>query len=468
MISAALIKKYDVKGPYYTSYPTGKVWSDEFGEAAYKNGLREMLSTGENNSLTLYVHFPFCSRRCRFCFCYTTVTHNRAKIDAYLQTLAQEIQLLKDFFSGCPTGPSIKKIHLGGGSPSYMNEQEFDFLVEQLRLLVDPHDLEEFTIEIDAITVNKDTLKRYGDSGINRISFGIQDFDPQVQQAIGRVQSPQLIEELLEPHVRSLFKSVNFDLMYGLPLQTRTSFKAAIDQVISLAPDRIALYNYFHMPELYRPQAAIDASTLPDVVEKSMIFLDATQHLLHNGYDSIGIDHFAKKTEELALAKHNHTLCRHFMGYTAGKAPNIIGLGPSSLGGFTRYYAQNVYSLEEHRAVVTRGQLPILRGYAMDADDLVRRDVINTLLCYFNVDFKDIEDRHRINFRDYFCYELERLAPFEEDGMLCYSKGSITMTEEGQPFARHVCVLFDKHLRQELRNGSASYVPQVQRSGCTN
>lgn len=456
-----LINKYNVQGPYYTNYPTGKVWSDDFSAVDYKEALKDMIEENKNIPLSLYIHFPFCVRLCNFCFCYTKITNNFNKIDAFLQTLYKEIHLLKDFFTLNDYVPNIKEIHLGGGSPSYMNESEFKQLIAEIGLLVDPHKLDEFTIEIDAITVNQDKLKLYHDSGINRLSFGIQDFDPSVQGAIGRIQSPQLLKKLLVPEVRESFKSVNFDLMYGLPQQTRASFSETIDIILSLSPDRIAIYNYCHMPELYKHQANISISDLPDIIEKTLTFIDASNKLTSNNYEAIGIDHFAKSSDDLAVAKRNKTLSRHFMGYTAGRAPNLIGIGPTTLCGFTKYYAQNVYSVEEYTSALSKNDFPILRGYKLTDDDIIRRDVINNLLCYFRVDFKEIESRYKITFNEYFDEELKLLDELIKDGILIYSKDFIDMTPVGHFFVRNVCTLFDKYFKTDT---SSKYVPALQRS----
>ena len=465
-VSTELIKKYDVKGPYYTSYPTGKVWSNEFGVAEYKNALIDMINNEKDIPITLYIHVPFCVRLCRFCMCYTKITKNHDKIKAFLKVLFQEIKLLKEFFDEHSYTPNIKEIHLGGGSPSYMTEEDFKQLITYIKLLVDPHTLDEFAIEIDAINVTQDTLKLYHQHGITRISFGIQDFDSKVQEAIGRLQTPQLIEKLLGSGNRQLFNGINFDLMYGLPLQTRTSFNKTINTVLKLSPDRISLYNYFHMPELYKHQAKIKETDMAGIIEKTMIYVDSMQKLNENGYESIGIDHFTKSSDDLAIAKIDKSLTRHFMGYTAGRAPHLIGLGPSSLGGYAGYYVQNVYSLEEYQSVLAGCNLPILRGYKLNSDDIIRRDVINNLMCYFNLDFGIIENRYQIDFNEYFREELKSLDRFVADGILDYSRDSINLTPAGHLFSRHVCALFDKYLIPSFYGENTSkYVPEIQRSG---
>lgn len=457
-----LIEKYDVQGPYYTNYPSGKAWSDDFNAIDYKKALEDTITEEGGSPLSLYIHFPYCVRLCNFCFCYTKITKDNTKINRFLSDLYKEIHILKKLFDGHNYIPNIKEIHLGGGSPSYMNDYEFRQLINEIHSLVDIQKLDEFTIEIDAINVNKDKLKLYHDSGINRISFGIQDFDPHVQNAIGRIQSPLLLKELLDPEIRKLFKSVNFDLMYGLPLQTRESFDKTLDVIIELSPDRIALYNYFHMPEFYKHQQKIKTKDLPDILEKTMIFIDASNKLTSNHYEAIGIDHFAKATDDLAVAKKSKTLCRHFMGYTAGRATNLIGIGPSALCGFTKYYAQNVYSLEEYASGLAKDNFPILRGYKLTEDDIIRKDVIYNLLCYFHIDFKAVENKFKIDFKKYFENELELLDNLSKDGILTFSKTGIDITPMGHFFVRNVCTIFDKYFKNS--KSSTTYVPALQRS----
>ena len=465
---AQLIKKHDVQGPYYTSYPTGKVWSDKFGAVQYKRALIDMIKSKNAVPLTLYLHFPFCVRLCKFCFCYTKITRDRSKTQAFLQTLFHEISLLKQIFEEYHYKPNIKEIHLGGGSPSYMTEEEFEQLVANIKLLVDIDTLDEFAIEIDAITVTPDKLRFYHRHGISRLSFGIQDFSPEVQTAIGREQSPQLIEKLILPEIRQLFKGVNFDLMYGLPLQTRDSFRETVATVLQLSPDRIAFYNYFHKPELHKHQVTIKECDLPNLVEKTMIFAETSHKFIENGYEAIGIDHFAKSSDDLAMAKIQKKLTRHFMGYTAGRAPHLIGLGPSSLSGFTGYYTQNVYSLEEYQAIVSENNFPVLRGYQMNHDDVIRKDIIDNLLCYFQLDFGIIERKFKINFNQYFKEEMKSLDKFSADGILDYTENSIRISSTGQLFVRHVCTLFDKFLNSSFKKEDIdSYVPSIQRSGAS-
>lgn len=463
-LTPELIHKYDVQGSYYTSYPTGRQWTEDFAQEDFQQGLRELLEEDPNVPLSLYLHIPFCQRRCRFCFCFTEITRDRQTIDAFLQVLFQEILILRRLFDSVGVQPNIREIHLGGGSPSYLELDQLQAVIEHLQLLTDVESLDEFTMETDAITVTEEKLLACHAMGISRISFGIQDFDEEVQRAVGRVQSPELIARLMTPEVRKCFKSINFDLMYGLPFQTRDRFQETIRKVAELSPDRTAIYNYYHLPELYPHQGTIQASDLPDVVEKATIFADAAESLVQYGYEFIGIDHFSKPTDDLAVAKNSGTLLRHFMGYTAGRTPHLLGLGPTSISGFGSCYAHNVYSIDEYKQAVLGGKLPILRGYRTTEDDRIRWAVMAHFLAYMSVDYREVQERFDIEFASYFENEVAALEPFVDDGLLEWTANGFRATELGRLFARHVCALFDRYNAIESRGRKGKFVPAIQRS----
>lgn len=463
-ITPELVRKYDTPGSYYTSYPTGRQWTEDFRQEDFRRGLQELLEDDPEVPLSIYLHLPFCQRRCRFCFCFTEVTHDRQKIDAFLEVLFQEIVLLRRLFDSLDVRPNICEIHLGGGSPSYLKLDQLKAVIEHLRVLADIAALEEFTLEADAITVTTEKLRAYQELGINRISFGIQDFDPKVQKAVGRVQSPELIARLLTPEVRRNFKSVNFDLMYGLPFQTRVSFRETLRKVVDLAPDRAAIYNYYHMPELYPHQGAMRQADLPGPCEKAYIFAEAADFLTGQGYEFIGVDHFAKSTDALAVAKREGTLLRHFMGYTAGRTRHLLGLGPTSISGFGNCYAHNVYSMDAYRAAVGGENLPLLRGYLTTEDDRIRWAVISRFLAYMSVDFREIQDRFRIDCSSYFADELAALEPFIEDGLAERTANGLRATDVGRFFARHVCAVFDRYELVKGRARKSQFSPAIQRS----
>ena len=463
-LTPELIRKYDVQGAYYTSYPTGRQWTTDFGPQDFVQGLQALVREDATVPLSLYLHIPFCKRRCRFCFCYTEITHDKAEIDAFLAVLFQEIQLLSHLFESFGVRPNIREIHLGGGSPSYLDLAQLKSVIERLQSLIDVRTLDEFTLEADAITVTEEKLLAYHEAGISRISFGIQDFDENVQQAIGRVQSPELIARLMSPRVRACFRGINFDLMYGLPYQTRGSFRETMQRVVDLAPDRAAIYNYCHMPDLYPHQTAIRQTDTPGPVEKTLIFADAAEFFTQHGYEFIGIDHFARPTDDLALAKHAGTLMRHFMGYTAGRTPHLLGLGPTSISGFGDHFAHNVYAMEEYRDAIRQERLPVFRGYRMTEDDRIRWAVISRFLAYMSVDLDDVDRQFGIDSRSYFARELAALGPFVEDELIERTEGGFQATDTGRFFARHVCTLFDRYVSTESRETHSKFAPAIQRS----
>lgn len=465
-LTPELIEKYSVQGPYYTSYPTGRQWTGDFGAEDFRGGLERLLKNDSEVPLSLYLHIPFCKRRCRFCFCFAEVTRSREKMDEFLGILFQEVQLLRRLFDSLGVEPNFREIHLGGGSPSYLEIDQLKTLIEHLRPLVDVGSLDEFTLETDAITVTGDKLLQCRDLGISRLSFGIQDFDERVQRAIGRVQSPELIASLMTPDVRRSFRSINFDLMYGLPFQTRESFRETVARVVDLSPARAAIYSYFHMPEMYPNQGPIQQADLPGTVEKTLIFADAADAFVRNGYEFIGIDHFSRPSDDLARAKSAGTLLRHFMGYTAGRTPHLIGLGPTSISGFGDCYAHNTYSMDEYRQAIHAGRLPLLRGYRMTEDDKIRWAVISRFLAYMSVEFRDLDERFGIDCRSYFADELADLESFVDDGLVEWTDDGFRATAPGVFFARHVCARFDRYAPVDGRAKKNQFVPAIQRGQC--
>lgn len=445
-----LIKKYEkVKSPYYTTYPTGGEWTNSFTTEDYINALDETLPKNEKVPMALYVHIPFCKRLCYFCFCITTITNNREQINKFTKYLFKEINMLNNFFKESSIIPDIREIHLGGGTPTYLTRQEFDELIDNLKLLVDIENLDEFAMEIDPRTVTKEDMVYYYGKGISRISFGIQDFDYKVQKAVNRVHPPEMIKELID--VKKC--SVNFDLIYGLPFQTRETFRKTMEEVLKLDPDRLSIYNYDHTPDIHKHMKLIYEADLPSVDEKMIMYFDTVRTLLENGYVWIGIDHFAKKDDKLAVSAINGTLGRNLNGYTTGRTYDIeIGLGASSIGSFGRYYVQNIKSLPDYYREIDNGKLPILRGIKLNDDDIIRREIILKIICNRFVDFKDIERKYNINFNDYFGYDLENLKGFIDDGLLELTYGSLAVRPSGRLFVQHIAKVFDTYLRDKRKD----------------
>lgn len=445
-----LVKKYDVGCPYYTSYPTLSEWSNNFSYDGYLTGLQDLCYRGKEFPLLLYIHFPFCEKQCYYCICNSVITHDRAKIQNFMQYLFREIELLHDFFGRHSFIPKFKRIHLGGGSPSFMNIEEFDLLIEKLKLIINMDDLDEFAMEVDFHTTNKEKLRHYAAKGVNRISLGIQDFDPDVQKAVNRVQPPELVQDLLSPETRGLFKGINFDLLYGLPLQNRASFRQTIEIVKEISPDRITFLKYAHVPDRAKHQRLIKESDLPDVCEREMIFIDSIDSLLEEGYEYLGIDHFAKPTDDLVKAVSNGTMWRNFNGFASGGLHYIIGIGPTSTSGFMNYYAQNVYTFSDYYKAIDNQRFPVLRGFKLNTDDLIRRDIINGILCTYTLNFKDIERKYNIDFNAYFSKEMGGLSDLIYDGIIEISNEMLTVTQLGRIFIRHVCKVFDRYFKDKV------------------
>jgi len=444
-----LIRKYEkVRSPYYTTYPTGGEWSNQFSEEGYIQALKEMLPKNEDVPLALYVHIPFCKKLCYFCFCITYITGNREQINKFTKYLFREIEMLAEFFKKNSIKPKVKEIHLGGGTPTYLTKEEFDQLIGKLQLLCDLHKLDEFVMEIDPRTVTKEDMPYYFDKGINRISFGIQDFDPEVQKAVNRVHPPEMIQKLITPELRKC--SVNFDLIYGLPHQTRETFKKTIEAVEELSPDRISLYNYDHTPDLHKHQKLLNKDLIPNVDEKILMYIDSVKKLLDSGYEWVGIDHFAKSSDKLAQAARDGTLGRNLNGYTTGRTYNIeLGLGPSSIGSFDRFYVQSIKSLPDYYKAIDNGKFPILRGIKMTDDDLLRRDVIIKIICNGYLDFREIEEKFNIDFKKYFHKELGLMDGFIQDGLMALNWHNIQILPVGRVFVQHIAKTFDKYLQEE-------------------
>jgi oxygen-independent coproporphyrinogen-3 oxidase len=454
-LTEELVKKYSLTGPYYTSYPPVSRWTTDVDSSKFVGALDEFLEEDENVPLSLYLHFPFCPELCSYCHCYVVITENQFTMKHFLDHLLLEIDLLRDYFEKKGIQPNIREIHLGGGSPNTMEEGEFSRLVDKLQTLVDIKSLNEFAIEIDVRSVDRDKVQLFQEKGINRVSFGIQDFNPEVQKAVNRVQPVELVERLLTPDLRKNFKSINFDIMWGLPLQTRETFRETIEIAKELSPDRVTLLHYGHFPDVYKHQKLISGANIANEYEKIVFNVEAIASLEEGGYERIGLDHFALMSDELSQLKKEKALRRSFIGYP-GRAPDLIALGPSGLGGFSNFYFQNIYGLPEYCKGISEGVFTVFRGYKLDSDLLIRRDVINGILNYFVLRFEDIEKKYRINFEDYFKEELRLLGRLVDDGLAEVSNNAIQVTSLGRCFVRHVCMVFDKYWIEEHKHKPTS------------
>lgn len=445
----ALINKY-TNGFMYTDYPHKSVWSEDFGDEDYRVALRSLFLDKTNPPVLLYVHIPFCPKLCYFCLCNKIVTRDYNKVTHYLNFLYREIDLLHDFFQKNSIKPNFREIHIGGGCPTVLKKREFDQLMEKIQSIVDINKLSEFAIEIDPRTVagKKETMKYYHSKGIDRISIGVQDFDPDVQKKINRIQPRELIEDILSPDIRKDFKSVNFDILIGLPGQTMETFRKTIDTIIELSPDRIdfAFFNYAQRNHPHMKLLKTDGCL--NNTERHMLFVYGCKTFVRNGYGRIGFDHFAKPTDNLAKAMKNKALSWNSLGYRPGKCQDMIGVGVHSGSRITaNYYFQNVYSHADYEAAITKGKFPIYRGFKLNKDDLIRRDIINEIRSYLVLEPRSIEAKYNIDFKKYFSAEKAVLDEFAKDGVVELNDSNIAVTELGKPFCNLVCRIFDNYNR---------------------
>ena len=429
---------------YYTNYPPVGEWKEDFiNEVSYDDIINDTFSVKKNmQDASLYVHFPYCNSQCYFCHCHTIISKDHKKHWAFLEELEKEVLVFKEMLENSDGVVKFVDIHLGGGSPSGMNSEEFTYLKNILSNLVEFDKVREFSIEIDIRFCDVDKIKSFADAGITRISFGLQDFNVDVQQAINRIQPFSMFEEKL-PQIRDSFNGINFDLIYGMPHQSIESFSHTIDNVLKLSPDRIALYKYNHKPDLYKHQGFIENNTLPSEEDNIKINYYAIEKLLSNGYIRIGIDHFAKKTDSLGKSALKSELRRNFMGYTAGDYGCTIGFGPSSMSDLYGYYVQNTYDLKFYRESVDNNRLPLFRGYKLSQDDILRREIIYAIMNNFKIDFLAIEKLFDIKFDEYFASELMNLDKLENDDLIIIQDNILSVTPVGKYCLRNIAVVFD-------------------------
>lgn len=438
-----IVEKYATNGPRYTSYPTANLFTEEFGEASY---LAE--SAGFQNCedpLSLYVHIPFCEKACFYCGCNRVITRDRAKIRRYLDGVFTEIQLLGKLHGH----RKVRQLHLGGGTPSYLDPPEMTELMHHLATSFELDDRadRDFAIELDPRTIDEHSIALYKGLGFNRLSLGIQDFDSTVQRAINRVQSFSNIE-LLTKQIRDYgFSSLNFDLIYGLPNQNVETMGQTIQQVIDLKPDRIACYNYAHMPERFPAQQAIASSALPSSTEKlALLELIGTQ-LTANGYTHIGLDHFALEKDELCKAAAEGNLKRNFQGYSLDLASDLVGIGASAISELAGCFSQNEKEIEPYLDKLKNHRLPISKGLRLTKSDVIRAQIIQLICCELALPTKDLEETFGISFKDEFSEELTALKGFEEDGLVRWQGPTLRVTETGRLVLRNICMLFDQYLQ---------------------
>ncbi|MFP4696994.1 oxygen-independent coproporphyrinogen III oxidase [Thiohalospira sp.] len=440
-----LIRRYDTSGPRYTSYPTAVQFHEGFGEAEYRAAAEATNAGGA--PLSLYVHIPFCDTVCFYCACNKVVTKDRSRAGAYLDRVERELALQGELFDG---HRPVDQMHWGGGTPTFLSHGEMERLVEatarQFRLRDD--DTGEYALEIDPREVGNDTLHLLRQLGFNRLSIGIQDLDPDVQKAVNRVQPDRDTFGALDTARAEGFRSVSVDLMYGLPFQDRQRFARTLDRIIAAAPDRIAVFNYAHMPHYFKPQRRIRDEDLPGPQEKLAILHETIDRLTAAGYVYIGMDHFARPDDELARAQREGTLHRNFQGYSTHATCDLVAIGATGIGQVGNTYSQNVRELDDYYAALDAGRLPVFRGLELTFDDRLRRAVITDLICHFRLDTARVSAEWGIDFDDYFAAERAALEPMAADGLVEREGAILRVREPGKLLIRNICMVFDAYLER--------------------
>jgi oxygen-independent coproporphyrinogen-3 oxidase len=438
-----LIRRYDSRGPRYTSYPTALQFSDKVNEDDYRKNA--LASNASGVPLSLYFHIPFCHTLCYYCGCNKIVTRNEARVSSYLKNLYREIDMQAELFD---VKRVVEQLHFGGGTPTYLDEAQLRDLLTKIGSCfnLDDSDDRQYSIEVDPRTVNEKGIRLLTELGFNRLSLGIQDFDPLVQEAVNRIQSAADVSALVSASRNAGFKSISFDLIYGLPHQTVTSFDRTLDTVIEMRPDRFAVYNYAHLPQRFKGQRMINADDIPAPETKLDILEKTIERLTHAGYIYIGMDHFALPDDELVGARRNGTLQRNFQGYSTHRHCDLVGMGVSSISSIGNVYSQNSVTTMEYESSIEDNRLPVRKGVAVDADDLLRADVIQSLMCYDELVFDDFDAKHDIDFRSYFAAEIDRFDPLIDDDLVELSRRGIRILPKGRLLLRNIAMIFDRYI----------------------
>lgn len=442
----ALIKRYNLAGPRYTSYPTSPQFLDDFTEDDLTAGIAR--SNKKGGALSLYFHIPFCDTVCYYCACNKIITANRQRAIPYLARLQEEIQMKSKLFD-CDR--PVTQLHWGGGTPTYLSLEQMQSLMETTAsyfpLLSD--DSGEYSIEIHPKGVDEKTIKHLRELGFNRISMGIQDFNLETQRAVNRFNSEEDVANLVS-HIREqAFHSLSMDLIYGLPHQTVATFRTTLDKIIALSPDRLSLFNYAHLPHLFKTQRQIDESALPSAQLKLEILQMSIETLCAAGYVYIGMDHFAKPGDGLVVAQQQGELQRNFQGYSTNAESDLIGFGVSAISAIDDIYVQNHKRIDDYNQAIDTCQLPMSCGMELSQDDRIRQRIIHYLICQFSLDFEKIEREFGLNFESYFKAELNALKLLQEDELIAIGERKITVLEQGRLLVRRVCMVFDAYLARQ-------------------
>ncbi|HZQ73835.1 MAG TPA: oxygen-independent coproporphyrinogen III oxidase [Burkholderiales bacterium] len=455
VIDPVLLRKYDVSGPRYTSYPTADRFVEAYGEAELRRWLEKRNIGGVSQPLSVYVHLPFCDTLCYYCGCNKIITRDHSRSAKYIKYLQRELSLLAPLLG---QDRRIVQLHWGGGTPTFLSREEMGELWRALEERFELSARCESSLEVDPRRVEPGTMAFLGALGFNRLSVGVQDFDPDVQKAVHRIQSEELTRRVIDEARANGFRSVNVDLIYGLPKQTLDSFNRTLERTLALAPDRIALYSYAHLPHVFKPQRRILPADLPSPEAKLQIMTLAIGRLTREGYLYIGMDHFAKPDDELAIAQNQGRLQRNFQGYSTHADCDLVGLGLSSIGRVGPTYYQNAKRLDDYYAALDAGRLPVARGLELGPDDLVRRAVIQALICQFCLSIESIELAYLVDFAAYFAEELRILKDLERDGLVELDPEWIRVTPKGRLLVRSICMVFDRYLREARARASYSKV----------
>lgn len=439
-----LIARYDKPGPRYTSYPPATEFHEGISETNYRDWARQSNEEPIPKPLSLYFHIPFCSAICYYCACNKIITKRKERAEPYLQDLYREIEIQSSLYD---RDREVRQLHWGGGTPGFLSRLQTQQLMEKIttHFTLGKGADNDYSIELDPRVVEKGGIAQLRQLGFNRISLGVQDLDEKVQIAVNRVQSLESTAAVINDARQQGFHSINLDLIYGLPHQTLKSFSRTLHRIIELEPDRIAMYNYAHLPHRFPPQRRIQEADLPDSSEKLDILHSAIDQLSEAGYNYIGMDHFAKPDDELAVAQRNGGLHRNFQGYSAHAQCDSIGFGVSAISQVHENFSQNTTSLEAYHDSLAQNHLPVVRGYESHDDDLLRREVIQHLVCHFKLDTQALAKSRGINFSKYFAGELERLKEMEEDGLVAVDQRYIVVLEPGRLLVRNICMIFDRY-----------------------
>lgn len=441
-----LLAKYDTSGPRYTSYPT----APQFTETFTGNDLAETIQQANRQTtpppLSLYFHLPFCESVCFFCGCNVTFTKDRTRPTPYTETLIREMDLIQPLLQ---TNQKVHQLHWGGGTPTFFSPDQLKYLGDAIHQRFTFASDAEMGVEIDPRETTPEHLKILQSLGFNRLSMGVQDFDSDVQKAINRIQPEALTKNSIETARELGFQSISVDLIYGLPHQTEKTFTQTLERIIQLKPDRIAFFNFAYLPEIIRHQKAISAETLPSTQEKFAILRHAINRFTEAGYRYVGMDHFAKPDDDLCRAQDQGTLSRNFQGYTTHAGCDLYAMGVSAISQVQNVYAQNHKKIQTYSEAIQNQQFATHRGIRLTPDDMLRREIIMTFMCHFQLDIPTIETKHHLTFSDYFAEELAAFAPFEKDGLILRTKEKIQVTSTGRLLIRNLCMIFDTYLKKK-------------------